>query len=64
MEEHKAQELIHLSLEQYICPECTKKFYINQDDQPDQVLGCPFCCTDTKNIRKFEVGIKEVIDKE
>ena len=58
------EKQIEFTLEQYICLECNKKFYINKDDQPkEKDMYCTFCgYSKTKNIRKFIVLIKLIED--
>lgn len=47
---------IPVTMEQFECPICKKKFYINKEDQNGS-LKCPFCENDTQNIREFDVSI-------
>lgn len=54
-------------LEQFQCPGCEKKFYINKDDVDELTdeLDCPFCdIKGMNNIRLFEVEIKKIFEKD
>lgn len=52
---------IPLSLEQYECQICKKKFYINVEDQIDNDLACPLCKdTNVLNVREFDVEILRI----
>ena len=66
MEELKIDEPIQMSAEQFKCPSCEKKFYINIEDfNEEEVLDCPFCnVMDVRNIRQFELSITKIFTKE
>jgi len=58
MNKQKLKESIPLTLHQYECKLCKKKFYINKDDFSDTDRICPFCNdTNVPNIREFDVEI-------
>ena len=59
------KEKIPLTLDQYRCVLCNKKFYINKDDKTEkEKLGCPFCFdNNVPNIREFDVEILTILDK-
>ncbi len=50
---------VGITLEQYECELCHKKFYVNSEDNQEK-LKCPFCNEDTKNTRIFDIEIKGV----
>lgn len=53
-------------LEQFVCPGCEKKFYVNQDDLIEEfnVLDCPFCdVSGVKHVRRMNLEIKKVQQK-
>ena len=55
---------IHLTLEQYECVLCEKKFYINKEDIQEDKLVCPFCNDDNvPNIREFDVEVLAIGEK-
>jgi len=69
MEELKIKEPTQMTAEQFQCPSCGKKFYINTEDfkelEKDEVLDCPFCeVMDVKNIRQFELSITKIFVKD
>ena len=53
---------IPLTLEQYECQTCKKKFYINTDDTQElQEFACPFCeDSNVLNVREFDVEILSI----
>lgn len=53
---------IPLTLEQYECQTCKKKFYINIEDVIEgKKLFCPFCeDNDVQNVREFYVSIEAI----
>ncbi len=59
----KLKEPIPLTLEQYECVLCGKKFYINKEDtiadkSATDDLVCPFCNdNNVPNVREFDVEI-------
>jgi len=58
MEKQKLPKPIPLTLSQYKCILCEKKFYINKEDETSEGSVCPFCSrTDVPNIREFDVEI-------
>ena len=65
MEELKLKEPIKMKVEQFQCPSCGKKFYVNEEDfDKDKVLDCPFCqVMGVKNIRQFEIVINKIFQK-
>ena len=49
---------IPITLEQYICTTCGKKWYINTEDKTDNKMTCPYGCEVEGNIaRKFDMMI-------
>ena len=50
---------IAVILEQYICLGCKKLFYINSEDKLNELV-CPFCNSETKNIRQFKIKIEGI----
>lgn len=49
---------IPIVLEQYECPGCKKKWYINTEDKTNNEMMCPYGCECKGNItRKFEMMI-------
>lgn len=61
----KLEHPIELTLEQFECPGCKKKFYINKVDvEMDKELDCPFCNVHgIKNTRSFKLMIHEIFEK-
>ena len=50
---------IPIVLEQYECPGCSKKWYINTDDKTSNEMNCPYgCAVKGKLKRQFNVVIK------
>ena len=48
-----------ITLEQYECPECKRKWYINTDDKKGNELDCPYGCEVKGPItRQFNMVIK------
>lgn len=65
MKELELKETIEMKVEQFECPGCKKKIYVNVEDVEDKVLDCPFCNVQgIKNIRLFEIDIKKIFEKE
>lgn len=65
MKEFELKEPIQMKMEQFECPACKKKIYVNVEDVGDEVLDCPFCdVSGIKNTRLFEVEIKKIFEKE
>jgi len=64
MKELKMKEPIKIELEQFECPVCKKKIYINKEDITEEV-GCAFCdIPNIKNTRLFRIEIHEIFEKE
>ncbi len=58
MNKQKLKGPIYLTLEQYECVLCKKKFYINKADIQEDKLVCPFCNdTEVPKVREFDVEI-------
>ncbi len=65
MKEIELEKPIKMKMEQFECPACDKKIYMNAEDFKDEVLDCPFCdVSGIKNTRLFEVEIKKIFEKE
>lgn len=61
MEKKPLEQPIPLTLLQYQCVLCEKKFYINTDDKQSEKIVCPFCNdNDVPNIREFDVIIQAI----
>ena len=60
------KEKIPVTLNQYGCVLCEKKFYINVDDTHEKAkLVCPFCnATEILDMRQFDVEILSILDKQ
>ena len=66
MEELKLKKPIEIVLEQFECPGCKKKVYVNKEDvkEIDKDLDCPFCNVHgLENVRTFEVVINKIFEK-
>jgi len=65
MKELKLNNPLKAFAEQFECPNCKKKTYINQEDfDSAKVLDCPFCNVHgIKNVRTFEVVINKIFEK-
>ena len=68
MEELKLKEPIPMNVEQFQCPSCEKKFYVNNADvdelEEDKILDCPFCeVMGVESIRLFEASITKIFQK-
>ena len=51
---------IPITLEQYECIDCKKKWYINTQDKTDNEMVCPYGCESKGNIsRKFDMTIND-----
>ena len=60
----KLEQPIPLTLEQFECQDCKKKFYVNVEDvQENKEFVCPFCAAKTQNIRQFDVEILAILQK-
>lgn len=65
MKEFVMEEPIQIKLEQFECPACRKKIYLNEEDFDNETLDCPFCdVSGIKNIRLFEIEIQKIFEKE
>ena len=68
MKELELKEPIKMSLVQYVCPGCDKKFYINKDDVDlftDITVDCPMCdVAGIMDVRLFEVEIKKIFEND
>jgi len=66
MKEIVMKEPIQMKLEQFECPACRKKIYINIEDIDDkEILDCPFCdVCGIVNIRLFEIEVQKIFEKE
>lgn len=51
------QSPIEVVFEQYECPECHKKLYINLDDKKENTVNCLFCGSKSKSKRQFQISI-------
>jgi len=50
--------------EQFECPVCEIKFYINKEDMVGQKIGCCFCdVLEVSNTRLFEIQINKIFEK-
>lgn len=54
------KEQIPIKFEQYNCPICLKKTYINLDDKRTDSVKCVFCEQTAKSSRVFEMEIKGI----
>ena len=67
MKELKLEKPIEMSLVQYVCPNCNKKFYINKDDVDnftEDTVDCPMCnVTGILDVRLFDVSIQKIFEK-
>lgn len=64
MREFELEEPIEMKVEQFECPSCKKKIYVNVEDIKDEILDCPFCNVQgIKNIRLFEIEINKIFEK-
>lgn len=62
----KLENPIELTLEQYECPSCKIKVYVNKEDvkEIDKELDCSFCNVHgLKNTRVFKLMINEIFEK-
>ena len=58
-EKQKLKQPIPLTLSQYECTKCKKKFYINIEDNLGKELSCPFCGDkNVPNIREFDIRVE------
>lgn len=65
MKEIQLEKPIEMKAEQFECPACKKKIYVNEEDIKGDVLDCPFCnVSEIKNIRLFELTIQKIFEKE
>jgi len=67
MEKTKLPEPIPVTMEQFECQYCKKKFYVNAEDfaESNMPCPCPFCgATNIKNTRQFDVSILAITDKQ
>ena len=65
MKEIELKEPIQMEVEQFECPGCKKKIYINVEDVKEEVLDCGFCNVHgIKNIRLFKIEVKKIFEKE
>ena len=66
MKELKIEEPIEMSLVQYECPGCKKKFYINEEDVEESIeeIDCPFCdIAGIPSIRLFKVSVNKIFEE-
>ena len=64
MKELKLEGPIYMELEQFECPVCEKKIYINGDDMTEEI-GCAFCdIPKTINTRVFDIAVNKIFEKE
>ena len=67
MKELEIKEPIKMSLVQYQCPGCEKKFYINKEDYDEltEKVDCPFCnICGVPFVRIFDIEIKKIFEKD
>ena len=51
---------VSVVFEQFECGNCKKKFYINTEDKKGEQIKCPFCESNSKNIRQMDIEIKAI----
>jgi len=64
----KLKETIKMNLEQYECPGCKRKFYVNEEDiiefNDREMIDCPFCdIAGVPNTRLFKIEVHEIFEK-
>lgn len=65
MKELELKEPISIMQEQFECPSCKKKIYVNAEDINEESLDCPFCNVHgIVNIRLFDIDIKKISEKD
>jgi len=67
MKELALEKPVSIKLEQFECPACKRKIYVNTEDidKKSESLDCPFCdVKGIKNIRLFEAEIQKIFEKE
>ena len=65
MGELELKEPIEMIVEQFECPSCKKKIYVNVEDVKDEVLDCPFCSVaGIKNVRLFRIEVQKIFEKD
>jgi len=65
MKELEIQNPIDMKQEQFECPVCEIKFYLNEEDIKDtQAVGCCFCdIPEISGKRVFEIQINKIFEK-